>query len=142
MRLWSLHPQHLDSVGLVALWREGLLAQKVLRGLTKGYRAHPQLARFRIHADPVGAIGFYLSQVVDEADRRGYRFDRSKLAVASPVPTIPLHDGQLAYEWMHLLAKLKARSPEIYKTQHSVSTPAAHPSFHLIAGSIEAWERV
>jgi len=30
MRLWSLHPRYLDAKGLVALWREGLLAQKVL----------------------------------------------------------------------------------------------------------------
>lgn len=32
MRLWSLHPSYLDAVGLVALWREGLLARKVLQG--------------------------------------------------------------------------------------------------------------
>ncbi len=51
MRLWSLHPSHLDSRGLVALWREALLAQKVLRGLTRGYKHHPQLARFRSPKD-------------------------------------------------------------------------------------------
>ncbi|WP_338140756.1 pyrimidine dimer DNA glycosylase/endonuclease V [Candidatus Nitrotoga sp. 1052] len=27
MRLWTLHPCYLDSRGLVALWREALLAQ-------------------------------------------------------------------------------------------------------------------
>ncbi|HEU5178767.1 MAG TPA: pyrimidine dimer DNA glycosylase/endonuclease V, partial [Burkholderiales bacterium] len=32
MRLWSLHPKYLDARGLVALWREALLAQAVLRG--------------------------------------------------------------------------------------------------------------
>jgi hypothetical protein len=37
---------YLDGRGLVALWREALLAQAVLRGRTRGYR-HPQLARFR-----------------------------------------------------------------------------------------------
>ncbi|MGP1680491.1 MAG: pyrimidine dimer DNA glycosylase/endonuclease V [Giesbergeria sp.] len=36
MRLWSLHPQYLDSKALVALRREGLLAQAVLAGLTRG----------------------------------------------------------------------------------------------------------
>ena len=41
MRLWTLHPQYLDPRGLVALWREALLAQKVLLGRTRGYRAHP-----------------------------------------------------------------------------------------------------
>jgi hypothetical protein len=43
MRLWSLHPQYLDPQGLVALWREALLAQAVLRGKTRGYKHHPQL---------------------------------------------------------------------------------------------------
>jgi len=47
MRLWSLHPAYLDARGLGALWREGLLAQAVLRGKTRGYRSHPQLERWR-----------------------------------------------------------------------------------------------
>ena len=47
MRLWSVHPKYLDSKGLVALWREALLAKQVLEGGTKGYRNHPQLDRFK-----------------------------------------------------------------------------------------------
>jgi len=31
MRLWTIHPKYLDRQGLLALWREALLAQKVLR---------------------------------------------------------------------------------------------------------------
>lgn len=38
MRLWTLHPKYLDPKGLVALWRETLLAQRVLAGRTRGYR--------------------------------------------------------------------------------------------------------
>jgi hypothetical protein len=49
MRLWTIHPRYLDSQGLVALWREALLARAVLRGETRGYRHHPQLIRFRAH---------------------------------------------------------------------------------------------
>ena len=79
MRLWSLHPKYLDARGLVALWREGLLAQAVLRGKTRGYKHHPQLKRFRIHRRPIAAIRRYLHDVCDEADRRGYNFNRSKL---------------------------------------------------------------
>lgn len=110
MRLWSLHPCHLDAKGLVALWREGLLARKVLRGETKGYRHHPQLIRFRQHGEPLAAIDAYLAAVCDKADKRGYRFDRSKIAppVASPKP-IPVANGQMQYEWRHLLEKLKVR---------------------------------
>ena len=53
MRLWSLHPKYLDSKGLVAVWREGLLALEVLKGNTKGYRSHPQLTRFLQEGNPV-----------------------------------------------------------------------------------------
>ena len=67
MRLWSLHPRYLDRAGLVALWREALLAQAVLRGATRGYRRHPQLVRFRSHPDPEGAIAAYLEGICREA---------------------------------------------------------------------------
>ena len=63
MRIWSLHPQYLDARGLVALWREALLAQSVLRGATRGYRQHPQLVRFRRRPSPTGAIAEYLRAV-------------------------------------------------------------------------------
>jgi hypothetical protein len=53
MRLWSLHPKYLDRAGLLAVWREGLLAQQVLMGNTKGYKNHPQLNRFKEQGDKV-----------------------------------------------------------------------------------------
>src|SRR5262245_51118309 len=109
MRLWSLHPRHLDARGLVALWREGLLAQAVLRGLTRGYRHHPRLARFRGSRAPVAAVAAYLHLVCDEADRRGYRFDRRKLARRARGARLAVTAGQVEYEWRHLKAKLKAR---------------------------------
>jgi len=62
MRLWSLHPSYLDPQGLVAVWREGLLAQAVLRGQTTGYTRHPQLARFR-GAGALGAMAAYLREM-------------------------------------------------------------------------------
>jgi hypothetical protein len=67
MRLWSVHPSLLDPKGLVALWREGLLAQKVLQGRTTGYRSHPQLHRFRQSGEPLAAIATYLWAVHDAA---------------------------------------------------------------------------
>lgn len=67
MRLWTLHPKYLDRQGLLALWREGLLAQAVLAGKTKGYRNHPQLIRFKSARDPLAAIGCYLTIVHREA---------------------------------------------------------------------------
>src|SRR5690606_5326936 len=114
MRLWSLHPQYLDPQGLVALWREALLAKAVLRGETRGYTRHPQLERFRAHADPCLAINAYLAVVHDEASRRGYSFDHSKLGPVQAVAPIPLTTGQLALEWLHLKQKLAARNPALF----------------------------
>src|ERR1700753_3542232 len=99
MRLWTLHPKYLDAKGLVALWREALLAQKVLRGKTKGYRHHPQLIRFREHARPVTAIATYLDFVYEEATRRGYQFDGSKIARHRGAIELDETKGQLFYEW-------------------------------------------
>lgn len=140
MRLWSLHPSHLDSRGLVALWREALLAQKVLRGLTRGYRHHPQLERFRAQPRPAAAIASYLAAVRDEASRRGYRFDARKIGPRRAKARIAVTRGQLAYERGHLLRKLKARSPKDWAAQRKLET-RAHPLFRVEPGPVAAWER-
>jgi hypothetical protein len=139
MRLWSIHPQYLDAKGLVALWREGLLAQAVLAGQTRGYRNHPQLERFRDHA---GAIAVYLRHVVDEAESRGYTFDRSKLPRTKSAPQIEVSNGQLRYEWQHLLAKLHERDPVRHLRFAKIIDPIPHPFFVVVPGSVAAWEKV
>jgi hypothetical protein len=141
MRLWSLHPQYLDPAGLVALWREGLLAQKVLLGQTRGYRFHPQLNRFRACADPVLAIGAYLDEVAREAERRGYAFDRGKIVRDGACPKIAVRRGQIGYEWEHLLRKQAARSPQFFVRNSEVRRWRVHPLFVVVAGGMEEWER-
>ena len=141
MRLWSLHPRYLDPQGLVALWREALLAREVLRGRTRGYRAHPQLHRFRGCVSPLKAIDAYLREVHGEATRRGYRFDASKLARRARVEPIPVTEGQLAYEWEWLLAKLAQRSAALHRQHRTLEGPEAHPLFIVCEGSVAAWER-
>lgn len=142
MRLWSLHPQHLDAKGLVALWRETLLAQKVLLGATKGYRNHPQLNRFKSHRDPLAAIAAYLQEVAREADRRGYRFDASKILRQGTKAKIRVTDGQIAYELAHLQNKLKVRDRAAYARLVQFGSPSIHPLFKVIHGEIEDWEVV
>lgn len=137
MRLWSIHPRHLDGVGLTALWRESLLARKVLRGETRGYRRHPQLDRFR--GGP-GAIERYLCVVWEEADRRGYHFDRSKLAESPDVPLIPVTKGQVDYEVGHLRKKLSVRSPE--DLSRLWGEVISSPVFAVVPGDVEPWERI
>ena len=143
MRLWTLHPRHLDAAGLVALWREALLAQAVLLGRTRGYTRHPQLERFRTAADPVASIVGYLHVVADEATSRGYTFDVTRI-VTSPteVPPIAETRGQLLYEWEHLGRKLERRSPAWHGERFAGAKPSAHPLFRIVAGGVRDWERV
>lgn len=140
MRLWSIHPQYLDSKGLVALWREGLLAQKVLLGSTKGYTNHPQLMRFKKTKNPVGAIADYLRCVADEADKREYRFNRDKIAGSRFGEKISVKTGQTEYEFRHLLSKLKKRDPQRYIRLKEIEKIELHPVFEEISGDVEDWE--
>lgn len=141
MRLWSLHPRYLDPQGLVALWREALLARAVLRGQTRGYRFHPQLERFRAHPQPRSAISSYLFAIHDEATTRGYSFDRSKIGPVRAVGMIAVTDGQLEHEWEHLLAKLATRNPAHHQRWVRLAGPECHPLFQARTGKVEAWER-
>ncbi len=141
MRLWTVHPKYLDTRGLVALWREGLLAQAVLRGRTTGYRRHPQLARFRDSGAPLRSIGRYLSVVQEEAARRGYRFDRRRIhQTGGRAASIAAPLGQLEYEWAHLLAKLAARDPDRLAHLRRSRRPVAHPLFRIVPGGVAVWE--
>lgn len=142
MRLWTIHPEYLDTKGLLAAWREGLLAQKVLQGGTKGYRNHPQLNRFKASPDPVGAIATYLRSLYEEAVRRGYRFGAEKIAPTDFNGEIVCTRGQLLYEWNHLKEKLKARDAGRYTQVETVAEPKTHPLFRIIEGEVEDWEIV
>lgn len=140
MRLWTIHPQYLDAPGLVALWREALLARAVLRGRTAGYRHHPQVQRFHACTLPISSINHYLATVYSEAKTRGYQFDRSKLSRARPVETISVTDGQVQFEWGWLLSKLRRRNPQVYRHHLAISTPELHPLFQMVVGPVAEWE--
>lgn len=143
MRLWSLHPSYLDAIGLIALWREGLLARKVLLGQTKGYTRHPQLIRFRETENPIQTIDAYLKAVHGESVRRGYNFDLNKISPCEcqPSPRLLLPDKQLEYEFHHLLNKLRKRSPLQYSLLYQTTTIFPHPLFQVIRGDVSIWEK-
>ena len=142
MRLWSLHPRELDRLGLLAVWREGLLARKVLAGETRGYRNHPQLRRFREHASPRSAIAAYLHAIADEAERRGYRFDRARIGTSERAAApIPVTTGQLHFEARHLATKLSKRAPETLAGRPAAPVPPPHPLFRVRPGPVADWER-
>lgn len=143
MRLWSLHPKYLDVKGLLALWREGLLAQKVLQGKTRGYRNHPQLGRFKNHPSPKAAIGRYLLEVWKEAIQRDYSFKRAKVKNAGrKVTSIPVTRGQLIYERKHLEGKLKRRDRPRWAAFKELPRIETHPSFRKVPGRVEGWEKI
>lgn len=142
MRIWSLHPGYLDAQGLVALWRETLLAQKVLLGKTKGYKAHPQLERFKAAAQPIAAIGYYLEEVFGEAQKRHYRFDDSRIVQRGRFPRgLEISSGQILFEWEHLCWKLKKRDPARYKVVSRLRHIAPHPLFKVVPGDVADWEK-
>ena len=142
MRLWTLHPQYLDAKGLVALWREALLAQKVLQGGTRGYRHHPQLRRFLATPRPAAALARYLAAVHEESVRRGYHFDAAKIAPERFRGFIAETEGQLLYEWAHLRRKVAQRDPVRFRHSRGVVRPEPHPLFRIVPGAVREWEKV
>ena len=141
MRLWTVHPKYLDAKGLVALWREGLLAKHVLAGRTRGYRHHPQLVRFQLHPRPEAAIDVYLAAVCAEAGNRSYRFNTGKLDGLRLRRPIVETRGQLDYEWRHLLKKLRVRDAVRYRLLRGIMRPEPHPLFRIVAGDVRSWEK-
>ena len=142
MRLWTIHPKYLDSKGLVALWREALLSQKVLQNETKGYRNHPQLIRFENTDNPLGVIGNYLKEIYKESLKRGYSFNKSKINRNRSTFKIEVKKGQLNYELLHLKKKLKNRDLNAYQRIKTIKYVEPNPIFNVIDGDIESWESI
>ncbi len=140
MRIWSIHPEHLDAKGLVALWRESLLAKHVLEGNTRGYNNHPQLLRFKTVKDPLSCINQYLSSVYHEAVKRGYDFDKNKINWDFIPVSLTVTKGQIEFEKKHLLNKLLIRDKNKYCEVNNQAELKVHPLFHVIDGKIEDWE--
>jgi hypothetical protein len=141
MRIWSIHPKYLDTKGLIALWRESLLAKKVLEGLTIGYKNHPQLDRFKKSKAPIEYINFYLESIWLEATKRNYKFDSSKFKSVNKIEQIPVTSGQIDFEIAHLLNKLKKRDISKHDELLLIKGIEVHPLFKKISGEIETWEK-
>lgn len=142
MRIWSIHPSYLDWMGLSAQWREGLLAQKVTDGKTKGWKNHPQLDRFKYHPKPMEAVGYYLNELYIESQRRGYNYNYSKILFpGAVVDPINITSGQIEYEFKTLQERLEVRTPKKYKENLEVTKVQAHPLFEIVPGLPEKWEK-
>lgn len=140
MRLWSIHPKYLDSKGIVALWREGLLARAVLNGKTNGYKNHPQLERFKKQEDPSIALDTYLLYVYKESVKRGYKFNKMKIGHQFTDSKIDVTDGQITYELQHLKNKLRSRNKQKYDNIKGLKKASPNPIFRVVKGNVEDWE--
>lgn len=102
-----------------------------MQNRTKGYKNHPQLIRFRSCENPIEAIGFYLSEIVSEAIKRGYHFDDSKIEKTNVLIKIPVTLGQILYEKEHLRRKLMIRDENriCLLNTHPL---CIHPLFYMI----------
>ena len=129
-------------MGLGAQWREGILAQKVTEGKTKGWKNHSQLDRFKYHSRPMKAVGYYLKEIHNESLRRGYNYNYSKILFPdSAVDPIPITSGQIEYEFMILQERLKVRTPKKYEENLGVSELEVHSLFTIVPGLPEKWEK-
>jgi len=93
MRIW--HEKlitRLCSKHLVAVWREGLGAFKILTENKKGYRNHPAVIEFE---DSTGTLYERLILIREEAKNRGYNFK------SLPLPTMEFTYGKVK-EWQTL----------------------------------------
>jgi len=155
MRLWTIHPKYLDTKGLLAAWREGLLAQKVLAEGTRGYRNHPQLERFKASGKALESMTAYLIDLHVEASRRGYAFDVSKIGIkggsggrragasaeGGAPDRIPVASGQIEYEFELLKTKLETRDRAKLAELLRVETIELNAAFGKIEGGVASWER-
>jgi hypothetical protein len=146
LRLWSLNPTYLDQKGLGAVWREALLAQKVLLGKTKGWKNHPQLIRFKKNLEPINSIGYYLTKIFEEGCERGYNYNKSKIFCSvGKIDKINISKGQIIYEFKILKERVKKRDYmkflELVKYEKKEICPKPHPLFSIIDGEVEPWEK-
>ena len=141
MRLWTLHPKYLDAKGLVAAWREALLAQAVLRDrndwLPKPSSTDPVPpltltgSKYRVLSSRAACRGKPAWVSVRPRKDRLPRGGRSRLKATL---------GQLGYEWKHLRAKLAIRDKAWLASLGRVARPDAHPTFRVVPGDVEDWE--
>jgi len=54
---------------------------------------------------------------------------------------MPVTTGQLHFERSHLLAKLLVRDQERAERMKLIEASIPHPSFYLVDGPVEGWER-
>ena len=144
MRLWSIRLDWLDPIGLVALWRESLLAKAVLEGKTIGYKNHPQLFRFKSYSRPLNAINTYMLYVKLEGDKRGFRFNSSKIDsdLVDKDIKIAVSQRQLDYELQLLKKKLALRSKNKLTAGFNNERGQPNELFVSYKGPIEPWEKI
>jgi hypothetical protein len=157
VRLWSIHPEYLDRMGLLGLWREALLAQQVLHGETENYKNHSHMQRFYAlpKEDAMQYMSDYLFFVWQEGKLRGYKLNVNHIKdprnggslSGSPRKLFTVSSGQLALEYQILCMRTRNRDHKHFLgledkyPSHRMWVPKPNPVFTLIHGRKEEWEK-
>lgn len=148
MRLWSLNPKYLDPLGLSRNYFEGLRGYNTLIGLTKIWKNHSQLIRFKKY-DPIPYLSFYLQNVLEEAIRRD--LDWTTQSILKPITndytqSMSVTEGQIEYEinWLHHKMKNRQKVHQKYidLLESERNNVELNPIFYKVSGDIEFWEKI
>jgi hypothetical protein len=138
MRIWTLNLSVLDRARLLGLWRESLLCAKGIKYLMRGekfpYTSHPQSLMIQSHKQPIRAINTYLYYIYEEACKRGYKFDTTKIDydLVGVDECIKVPIGQVEFEYRHLSKKL----------DKEVTNQGVNGLFEIVEGNIWKYEKI
>ena len=139
-RIWSLHPKYLDGIEIFFLWRNCIMAKKILDGTEKVNRKFPHLARFESSSNPIGAINIYLSEVYKIASTHGKNFKLDKFDDSFKDISLNVTKGQMEYEVELFKKKLRNRSSDTNALIFKIKIIEPNPLFKVVEGNKEAWD--
>ncbi len=145
MKLWSLHPRHMDHTRLLALWRTALAARDIIEGRASDYRVDRSIYRFMGRLDSDRAINTYIYYIWLEAKGRGYRFAREEALKKELIDTeikIPVTSGQLLFEAWKLLTKISQTNPDWISRLAIEKCFEANPVFRVVEGLPDPREKI
>ena len=90
----------------------------------------------------MNAVNNYLKGVWEESNKRNFKFNAQKIGSVRSSGKISVSTGQVQFEVIHLLKKLKERDKVKYNILRNRAKIETHPLFRKTAGRIEDWEKI
>lgn len=130
MRIWLVHPELLDRMGFLGMWREAIMAKNALTRERHGYQNHPALNIFKNTPWPVQAVNTYLHHLFKESINRGYNFNQKYLSDSLSEKKITISKDELTEDFNELQKRLSERAPDKYRENLGAEV-IAHPLFEV-----------